>query len=136
MRGGPSNLALSQIIEQKLNRIFELANSPYAQHPFSAAIEKHNLNPIEKQTFQTLANTFGISVYIGKHNYPRVRFLMSRRSTCRVRFLNGLTGPFQIKRRSASDGNNGCPRIEWMGTYWEIRELKTTHSYRDIVKWM
>ena len=34
-----------------------------------------------------------------KTNYPRVRFLMSRRFTHRVRFLNGLTGAYKIKKK-------------------------------------
>src|SRR5262249_25996777 len=40
------------------------------------------LYPIPSASLSTSANT----------NYPRVRFLMSRRSAYRVRFLNGLTG--------------------------------------------
>jgi hypothetical protein len=61
----------SQIIEKKLDRIFELANSRYSQRSLPSAIEKDDLSPIEKQTFQTLSNTFAISVYIGKHNLPK-----------------------------------------------------------------
>ena len=34
-------------------------------------IEKDDLSPIEKQTFQSLSNTFAISVYFGKHNLPK-----------------------------------------------------------------
>jgi hypothetical protein len=52
-------------------RIFELANARYIQRSLPSAIEKDDLSPIEKQTFQSLSNTFGISVYIGKHKLPK-----------------------------------------------------------------
>jgi hypothetical protein len=62
---------LSQIIEQKLDRIFQLANSRYTQRALPPAIQKDDLSPIEKETFRTLSNTFGISVYIDKHKLPK-----------------------------------------------------------------
>ena len=71
LRASLDPFKLSQIIEQKLDRIFELANSRYSQHSLPSAIEKDDLSPIEKQTFQTLSNTLGISVYIGKHKLPK-----------------------------------------------------------------
>jgi hypothetical protein len=71
LRASCNPFKLSQIIEQKLDRIFELANPRYGQRSLPPAIEKDDLNPIEKQTFQTLSNTFGISVYIGKHKLPK-----------------------------------------------------------------
>jgi len=71
LRASCDPFKLSQIIEQKLDRIFELANPRYGQRSLPPAIEKDDLNPIEKQTFQTLSNTFGISVYIGKHKLPK-----------------------------------------------------------------
>ena len=71
LRATRDPFTLSQIIEQKLDRIFELANSRYSQRSLPSAIEKHDLSPIEKETFQTLSNTFAISVYIGKHNLPK-----------------------------------------------------------------
>jgi hypothetical protein len=61
---------LSQAIEQKLDRIFELANSRYSERSLPV-IEKDDLSPIEKQTFRTLSNTFAIPVYIGKHKLPK-----------------------------------------------------------------
>ena len=71
LRASLDPFKLSQIIEHKLDHIFELANSRYTQRSLPPAIEKDDLSPIEKQTFQTLANTFGISVYIGKHKLPK-----------------------------------------------------------------
>ena len=71
LRASCDPFKLSQIIEQKLDRIFELANSGYSSRPLPPVIEKDDLSPIEKQTFQTLSNTFGISVYIGKHKLPK-----------------------------------------------------------------
>jgi hypothetical protein len=71
LRASCDPFKLSQIIEQKLDRIFELANSRYAQHSLPPAIEKDDPSPIEKQTFQTLSNSFGIPVYIGKYKLPK-----------------------------------------------------------------
>jgi hypothetical protein len=71
LRASCDPFKLSQIIEQKLDRIFELANSRYAQHPLPPVIEKDEFSPIEKQTFQTLSNTLGISIYVGKHKLPK-----------------------------------------------------------------
>lgn len=71
LRAGLDPFKLSETIEQKLDRIFELANSRYSQRSGPPAIEKDDLSPIEKQTFRTLSNTFGISVYIGKHKLPK-----------------------------------------------------------------
>ena len=71
LRASLDPFTLSQIIEQKLDRIFELANSRYSPRSLPPVIEKDDLSPIEKQTFQSLANTFGISVYIGKHKLPK-----------------------------------------------------------------
>jgi hypothetical protein len=71
LRASLDPFKLSQIIEQKLDRIFELANPRYAQHSLPPPIDKDDLSPIEKQTFQTLSNTLGISVYIGKHKLPK-----------------------------------------------------------------
>jgi hypothetical protein len=62
---------LSQIIEQKLDRIFQLANPRYTQRPVPPDVQKDDLSPIEKETFRTLSNSFAISVYIGKHNLPK-----------------------------------------------------------------
>ncbi len=53
---------LAQSIEQKLQRIFKLANlkrSPVSEH---SALD--DLRPVEKQSFSTMSNTFGIKVYI------------------------------------------------------------------------
>jgi hypothetical protein len=69
LRATRDPFSLSQIIGQKLDRIFKLANSRYSQRSLPPAIEKDD--PIEKQTFQTLSNTFGISVYIGRHILPK-----------------------------------------------------------------
>jgi hypothetical protein len=71
LRAALDPFKLSERIEQKLDRIFELANSRYTQHPLPPDIQKHDLTPIEKETFRTLSNTLGISVYIGKHNLPK-----------------------------------------------------------------
>jgi hypothetical protein len=71
LRAGLDPFKLSETIEQKLDRIFELANSRYSQRSGPPAIEKDDLSPIEKETFRTLSNTFGISVYIGKHKLPK-----------------------------------------------------------------
>lgn len=71
LRASLDPFKLSQIIEQKLDRIFDLANPRYTQRPLPSAIEKDDLSPIEKQTFQTLSNTFAIPVYIGKHKIPK-----------------------------------------------------------------
>jgi hypothetical protein len=71
LRASLDPFKLSQIIEKKLDRIFELTNPRYAQRSLPSAIEKDDLSPIEKQTFQTLSNTLGISVYIGKHKLPK-----------------------------------------------------------------
>ena len=71
LRASLDPFKLSQIIEQKLDRIFELANARYIQRSLPSAIEKDDLSPIEKQTFQSLSNTFAISVYIGKHKLPK-----------------------------------------------------------------
>ena len=71
LRASLDPFKLSQIIEQKLDRIFELANARYTERSLPSAIEKDDLTPIEKQTFQTLSNTLGISVYIGKHKLPK-----------------------------------------------------------------
>jgi transposase InsO family protein len=71
LRASCDPFKLSQIIEQKLDRIFELANSRYSPRSLLPVIEKDDLSPIEKQTFQTLSNTFAISVYIGKHKLPK-----------------------------------------------------------------
>ena len=62
---------LSETIEQKLDRIFELAHSRYSPRSGPPGIEKDDLTPIEKETFRALSNTFGISVYIGKHKLPK-----------------------------------------------------------------
>jgi hypothetical protein len=71
LRASCDPFKLSQIIEQKLDCIFGLANSRYAQHPLPPAIENDHLSAIEKHTFQTLSNTLGISIYVGKHKLPR-----------------------------------------------------------------
>src|SRR6266542_1374640 len=71
LRASLDPFKLSQIIEQKLDRIFALANARYIQRSLPSAIEKDDLSPIEKETFQSLSNTFAISVYIGKHKLPR-----------------------------------------------------------------
>jgi hypothetical protein len=71
LRASLDPFTLSQIIEQKLNRLFELANPRYTQRSLPPAIAKDDLSPIEKHTFQTLSNTLGISVYIGKHKLPK-----------------------------------------------------------------
>src|SRR4029434_8887074 len=71
LRASLDPFKLSQIIEQKLDCIFELANARYIQRSLPSAIEKDDLSPIEKQTFQSLSNTFAISVYIGKHKLPK-----------------------------------------------------------------
>ena len=57
LRASLDPFTLSQIIEQKLNRLFELANPRYTQRSLPPAIEKDDLSPIEKHTFQTLSNT-------------------------------------------------------------------------------
>ncbi len=62
---------LSQIIEQKLDRIFQLANPRHSQRSLPPEIQKDDLSSIEKKTFRTLSNTFGIAVYIGKHKLPK-----------------------------------------------------------------
>jgi hypothetical protein len=71
LRASLDPFKLSRTIEQKLDRIFELANSRYNPRSLPPVIQKDELSPIEKQTFQTLSNTFGISVYIGKHKLPK-----------------------------------------------------------------
>ncbi len=71
LRASLDPFKLSQIIEQKLDRIFALANARYIQRSLPSAIEKDDLSPIEKETFQSLSNTFAISVYIGKHKLPK-----------------------------------------------------------------
>lgn len=71
LRANVDPFKLSQTIEQKLNRIFQLANSRYSQRSLPLAIEADDLSPIEKETFRTLSNTFGIPVYIGKHKLPK-----------------------------------------------------------------
>ena len=71
LRANLDPFKLAQAIEQKLARIFELAKSRYSQRCLPPAIEKDDLSPIEKQTFRTLSNTFGIPVYIGKHKLPK-----------------------------------------------------------------
>jgi hypothetical protein len=71
LRAALDPFKLSERIEQKLDRIFELANSRYTQRPLPPDIQKDDLTPIEKETFRTLSNTLGISVYIGKHNLPK-----------------------------------------------------------------
>jgi hypothetical protein len=71
LRASLDPFKLSQVIEQKLDHIFQLANSRYTQRALPPAIQKDDLSPIEKQTFRTLSNTFGISVYIGKHKLPK-----------------------------------------------------------------
>jgi len=71
LRASCDPFKLSQIIEHKLDQIFELANSRYSPRSLSPPIEKDDLSATEKQTFKTLSNTFGISVYIGKHKLPK-----------------------------------------------------------------
>jgi len=71
LRASCDPFKLSHIIEQKLDRIFELANPHFGLPSLPPAIEKDNLSPIEKQTFQNLSNTFGISVYIAKRKLPK-----------------------------------------------------------------
>lgn len=71
LRASLDPFKLSETIEQKLDRIFELANSRYSQRSGPPEIEKDDLSPIEKETFRTLSNTFGIPVYIGKHKLPK-----------------------------------------------------------------
>jgi hypothetical protein len=71
LRASLDPFTLSQIIEQKLDRIFQLANPRYAERSVPPDVQKDDLSPIEKETFQTLSTTFGISVYIGKHNLPK-----------------------------------------------------------------
>jgi len=53
---------LAQSIEQKLERIFKLANlkrSPTCEHS-----PLDNFSPVERASFSTLSNTFGIKVYV------------------------------------------------------------------------
>jgi Integrase core domain len=71
LRASLDPFKLSHIIELKLDRIFALANARYIQRSLPSAIEKDDLSPIEKETFQSLSNTFAISVYIGKHKLPK-----------------------------------------------------------------
>jgi transposase InsO family protein len=71
LRASLDPFKLSQTIEQKLDHIFALANSRYSLRALPPAIQKDDLSPIEKQTFRTLSNTLGISVYIGKHKLPK-----------------------------------------------------------------
>ena len=59
---------LSQIIDQKLDRIFELANQRHSPLP---DIQTDDLSPVEKQTLQTISKNFAIPIYIGKHNVPK-----------------------------------------------------------------
>lgn len=62
---------LSQIIEQKLDRIFQLANQRHNPRPVSPDLQKDDLSAVEKQTLRTLSDSFGIPIYIGKHNLPK-----------------------------------------------------------------
>ena len=59
---------LSQIIDQKLDRIFKLANQRHSPTP---DIQTDDLSPVEKQTLQTISKNFAIPIYIGKHNVPK-----------------------------------------------------------------
>ena len=63
LRASLDPFKLSRIIEQKLDHIFALANARYLQRSLPSAIEKDDLSPIEKQTFQSLANSFSCLRY-------------------------------------------------------------------------
>lgn len=71
LRASVNPFKLSETIEQKLDHIFELANSRYSRLSLPPVIDQDDLSPIEKETFRSLSNTFGISVYIGKHKLPK-----------------------------------------------------------------
>jgi hypothetical protein len=71
LRAGLDPFKLSQIIEQKLDRIFKLANYRHSPAPPSANIQTDELSPVEKQTLQALSQNFGIPIYIGKYHLPK-----------------------------------------------------------------
>jgi hypothetical protein len=71
LRASLDPFKLSQIIEQKLDRIFQLANPRYTGRSVPLDIQKDDLSPIEKETFRILSSSFGISVYVGKHKLPK-----------------------------------------------------------------
>lgn len=62
---------LSQIIEQKLDRIFKLANQRHSPPLTSPDIQTDDLSAVEKQTLEALSKNFGIPIYIGKQNVPK-----------------------------------------------------------------
>ena len=68
LRASLDPFKLSQIIDQKLDRIFELANQRHSPPP---DIQTDDLSPVEKQTLQTISKNFAIPIYIGKHNVPK-----------------------------------------------------------------
>src|SRR5215475_11745059 len=71
LRASLDPFKLSQIIEQKLDRIFKLANYRHSPAPPSANIQTDELSPVEKQTLQALSQNFGIPIYIGKRHLPK-----------------------------------------------------------------
>lgn len=62
---------LSQIIEQKLDRIYQLANQHHSPRPLPPKTQKEDLSPVEKQTLRAIAKSFGIPVYVGKRHLPK-----------------------------------------------------------------
>lgn len=62
---------LSEVIEQKLDRIFKLANQRHSPPLTSADIQTDDLSAVEKQTLEAISKSFGIPIYIGKQNVPK-----------------------------------------------------------------
>ena len=71
LRASLDPFKLSQIIEQKLDRIFKLANQRHSPPPPSADGQTDDLTARERQTLQAISENFGIPIYIGKHNVPK-----------------------------------------------------------------
>src|ERR671925_235372 len=71
LRANLDPFKLAQAIEQKLDRIFKLANQRHSPPLTSADIQTDDLSAVEKQTLEAISKSFCIPIYIGKQNVPK-----------------------------------------------------------------
>lgn len=62
---------LSQIIEQKLDRLYKLANLRQSPRLSAPHTPKDNLSPIEEQALRTISKSFAIPVYVSKKSLSK-----------------------------------------------------------------
>ena len=67
LRNQTDPFELAKRIEQKLDRIYQMANHRISPSPQPAQPKVQPLTRIEKQTFNKLSQIFGIQVYVKDH---------------------------------------------------------------------